>query len=82
MPIDVERADKNGATLKQPYLDLDMPDALREAHDSLDATVNRAFSAKTTCVSADERKRVVSTSYAELTSLDNLPIPLKVRAKR
>ncbi|MGB6243325.1 type IIL restriction-modification enzyme MmeI [Gordonia sp. (in: high G+C Gram-positive bacteria)] len=80
--IDDARADQNGATVKQLYQDSDMPDALREAHDSLDATVDRAFGAKTTCVSADERKRVLSTSYVELTSPDHLPIPQKARARR
>lgn len=77
--IDDARADQNGATLKQLYQDSDISGALREAHDSL---VDRVFGAKTTCVSADERERVLSTAYVGLTSLDHLPIPRKVRARR
>lgn len=80
--INDARADQNGATLKQLYQDSDMPDALREAHDSFVAIDDRAFDAKTTYVSADDGKRVRSASRVELTALDHLPIPRKVRARR
>lgn len=79
--INDAKADQNSATLKQLYQDSDMPDALREAHDSF-VVVDRAFGAKTAYVSADDGKRVRSTSRVELTALDHLPIPRKGRARR
>ena len=80
--IDDARADQNGATLKQLYQDSDMPDSIQNAHHALDAIVDRAFGAKTTCANADERKRILIAPYVELTSRDQLPMPRKAKARR
>lgn len=80
--IDAARTEQSGATLKQLYQDSAMPEPLRNAHDSLDAIVDHAFGSKTTCESSDERKRVLFTSYVELTSRDQLPMARKTRARK
>ncbi|GAA4833761.1 type IIL restriction-modification enzyme MmeI [Garicola koreensis] len=55
-------------SLADHYTPLAMDPALLKAHDALDAVVDRAFGAKSTCSSEKERQEVLFTRYAELTA--------------
>src|SRR5699024_7734473 len=54
-------------SLAQHYAPLAMDPALLKAHRSLDAAVDKAFGAKRTCKSEQERQRILFGRYAEMT---------------
>src|SRR5699024_2160596 len=54
-------------SLAQHYAPLAMDPALLKAHRSLDTAVDKAFGAKRTCTSEQERQRILFERYAELT---------------
>src|SRR5699024_10658151 len=54
-------------SLAQHYAPLAMDPALLKAHRSLDAAVDKAFGAKRTCKSEQERQRILFERYAEMT---------------
>ena len=54
-------------SLAQHYAPLAMTPALLKAHRTLDAAVDRAFSARRTCTSEQERQQILFERYAELT---------------
>src|SRR5690625_2019096 len=54
-------------SLAQHYPPLAMDPALLKAHRSLDTAVDKAFGAKRTCTSEQERQRILFERYAELT---------------
>ena len=54
-------------SLAQHYAPLAMDPALLKAHRSLDTAVDKAFGAKRTCKSEQERQRILFERYAELT---------------
>src|SRR5699024_6419111 len=53
-------------SLAQHYAPLAMEPALLKAHRTLDAAVDKAFGAKRTCKSEQERQRVLFERYAEM----------------
>ncbi|GAA1490984.1 class I SAM-dependent DNA methyltransferase [Brachybacterium sacelli] len=55
-------------SLAQHYAPLAMDPALLKAHRTLDTAVDRAFGARRTCTSEQERQRILFERYAELTA--------------
>ena len=58
-------------SLAEHYDPLAMAPELLKAHRALDAAVDRAFGAKRTCQSEQERQEVLFTRYAELTAVES-----------
>ncbi|MDN5821618.1 MAG: hypothetical protein L0H39_09025, partial [Brachybacterium sp.] len=50
----------------QHYAPLAMDPALLKAHRTLDSAVDKAFGAKRTCKSEQERQRILFERYAEM----------------
>ena len=55
-------------SLADQYNPLAMDPELVRAHDKLDAVVDRAFGAKRTCATDEERLEILFARYAELSS--------------
>jgi len=62
------RALHSERSLAQHYAPLSMDLALSRAHRTLDAAVDKAFGARRTCTTEQERQQILFERYAELVS--------------
>jgi hypothetical protein len=61
-------------SLAQLYTPEEMPSALVAAHGALDEVVDRAFGARTTCATEEERQEVLFQRYVELTGTSTVTV--------